>query len=60
MEAVYGVMLPQPRIRHLMAHDAGAGKTIMGGLLYKELSSRQPDMRDAHRRAGGADPAVAA
>lgn len=45
MEAVYGVMLPQPRIRHLMAHDAGAGKTIMGGLLYKELASRQPDMR---------------
>ncbi|MBW7959468.1 MAG: hypothetical protein H3C69_07900 [Candidatus Promineofilum sp.] len=26
MEAVYGVMLPQPRIRHLMAHDAGAGR----------------------------------
>lgn len=45
MEAVYGVMLPQPRIRHLMAHDAGAGKTIMGGLLYKELAGRQPDLR---------------
>jgi SNF2 family DNA or RNA helicase len=45
MEAVYGVMLPQPRIRHLMAHDAGAGKTIMGGLLYKELLSRHPDLR---------------
>ncbi len=45
MEAVYGVMLPQPRIRHLMAHDAGAGKTIMGGLLYKELAGRRPDMR---------------
>lgn len=45
MEAVYGVMLPQPRIRHLMAHDAGAGKTIMGGLLYKELAGRDPDLR---------------
>lgn len=45
MEAVYGVMLPQPRIRHLMAHDAGAGKTIMGGLLYKELAGRRPDLR---------------
>jgi SNF2 family DNA or RNA helicase len=38
-------MLPQPRIRHLMAHDAGAGKTIMGGLLYKELASREPELR---------------
>jgi superfamily II DNA or RNA helicase len=45
IEAVYGYMLPQPRIRHLMAHDAGAGKTIMGGLLYKELVSREPDLR---------------
>ncbi len=45
IEAVYGYMLPQPRIRHLMAHDAGAGKTVMGGLLYKELASRQPQLR---------------
>ena len=45
MEAVYGVMLPQARIRHLLAHDAGAGKTIMGGLLFKELAGRQPDLR---------------
>lgn len=45
MEAVYGVMLPQPRIRHLMAHDAGAGKTIMGGLLLQELISRAPELR---------------
>ena len=45
IEAVYGYMLPQPRIRHLMAHDAGAGKTIMGGLLYKELASREPVLR---------------
>ena len=45
MEAVYGVMLPQPTIRHLMAHDAGAGKTVIGGLLYKELASRTPGLR---------------
>lgn len=45
VEAVYGVMLPQPRIRHLMAHDAGAGKTVMGGLLFKELASREPELR---------------
>jgi superfamily II DNA or RNA helicase len=45
IEAVYGYMLPQPRIRHLMAHDAGAGKTVMAGLLYKELVSRRPDLR---------------
>ncbi len=45
IEAVYSYMLPQPRIRHLMAHDAGAGKTVMGGLLYKELASRRPDLR---------------
>jgi len=45
IEAVYGVMLPQPTIRHLMAHDAGAGKTVMAGLVYKELILRQPTLR---------------
>jgi superfamily II DNA or RNA helicase len=45
LEAVYDVMLPQPVIRHLMAHDAGAGKTVMCGLLHKELRVRQPDLR---------------
>lgn len=45
MEAVYGVLLPQPTIRHLMAHDAGAGKTVIGGLLHKELASRTPGLR---------------
>jgi len=45
LEAVYGAMLPQPTIRHLMAHDAGAGKTIMAGLLHKELRLRQSDLR---------------
>jgi len=45
LEAVYDFMLPQPVIRHLMAHDAGAGKTIMCGLLHKELRMRQPSLR---------------
>ena len=45
MEAVYAVMLPQSPIRHLLAHDAGAGKTIMGGLLFRELQSREPNLR---------------
>lgn len=34
-------MLPQPRIRFLLADDTGAGKTIMTGLLLKELMMRE-------------------
>jgi superfamily II DNA or RNA helicase len=33
-------MLPQTRLRFLLAHDPGAGKTIMAGLLMKELVAR--------------------
>ena len=33
IEAVYMKMLPQPRLRFLLADDPGAGKTIMAGLL---------------------------
>jgi superfamily II DNA or RNA helicase len=40
LEAVYGRMLPQPRLRFLLADDPGAGKTIMAGLLIKELKLR--------------------
>ncbi|MDW8069733.1 MAG: DUF3883 domain-containing protein [Anaerolineae bacterium] len=40
LEAVYDVILPLPRIRFLLADDAGAGKTIMAGLLLKELKLR--------------------
>ncbi|MEN3047125.1 MAG: SNF2-related protein, partial [Candidatus Hydrothermales bacterium] len=40
IEAVYGKMLPQPRLRFLLADDPGAGKTIMAGLLIKELKMR--------------------
>jgi superfamily II DNA or RNA helicase len=41
IEAVYQKMLPQPRLRFLLADDPGAGKTIMAGLLVKELKLRE-------------------
>jgi len=40
LEAVYGYFLKLPRIRFLLADDPGAGKTIMAGLLIKELKAR--------------------
>jgi len=40
LEAVYHYILPLPQIRFLLADDAGAGKTIMAGLLLKELKLR--------------------
>ena len=40
LEAVYDHMLPQARLRFLLADDPGAGKTIMAGLLLKELRLR--------------------
>ncbi len=39
--AVYERMLPRDPVRFLLADDAGAGKTIMTGLLVRELLSRQ-------------------
>ena len=39
-DAVYRRMLPLPRIRFLLADDPGAGKTIMAGLLMRELMRR--------------------
>ncbi len=41
IEAVYMKMLPQPRLWFLLADDPGAGKTIMAGLLIKELKLRE-------------------
>jgi superfamily II DNA or RNA helicase len=38
--AVYGDMLPRQPLRFLLADDPGAGKTIMAGLLIKELLIR--------------------
>jgi SNF2 family DNA or RNA helicase len=40
IEAVYGYVLKLPRIRFLIADDPGAGKTIMTGLILKELKLR--------------------
>ena len=40
VEAVYKFLLPLPKIRFLLADDTGAGKTIMTGLLIKELMMR--------------------
>src|SRR5207247_3424445 len=38
--AVYDAMLPRQPLRFLLADDPGAGKTIMAGLLIKELAIR--------------------
>ena len=38
--AVYEAMLPRQPLRFLLADDPGAGKTIMAGLLMKELVAR--------------------
>ena len=40
LEAVYEHMLKIPTVRFLLADDAGAGKTIMAGLLIRELKMR--------------------
>ncbi|HBA39933.1 MAG TPA: hypothetical protein DCZ05_09385 [Deltaproteobacteria bacterium] len=39
--AVYDYMLNRPRLRFLLADDAGAGKTIMSGLYIREMLSRR-------------------
>ncbi len=56
MAAVYGIpandsqparpgMVDQPRLRFLLADDAGAGKTIMAGLLIREMLLRRQARR---------------
>jgi len=40
ISAVYGEMLSRQPLRFLLADDPGAGKTIMAGLLIKELRAR--------------------
>lgn len=40
LEAVYDYFIKLPRVRFLLADDPGAGKTIMAGLLLKELKIR--------------------
>jgi superfamily II DNA or RNA helicase len=39
--AVYQQLLPQSRLRFLLADDAGAGKTIMAGLYTREMLARR-------------------
>ena len=45
ISAVYEAMLPRQPLRFVLADDPGAGKTIMAGLLIRELIMRS----DAHR-----------
>ena len=40
LEAIYEYLLKLARVRFLLADDAGAGKTIMAGLLIRELKLR--------------------
>jgi superfamily II DNA or RNA helicase len=40
IDAVYYHVLQNPRVRYLLADDPGAGKTIMAGLIIKELKYR--------------------
>jgi superfamily II DNA or RNA helicase len=40
LEAIYDYLLKVARVRFLLADDAGAGKTIMAGLLIRELKLR--------------------
>lgn len=41
IEAVYHYVLNSPRVRFLIADDPGAGKTIMAGLVLKEMEYRR-------------------
>ncbi|MEH7248591.1 helicase-related protein [Neobacillus niacini] len=41
IEAVYSRMLQSPQVRFLLADDPGAGKTIMSGMLIRELKARR-------------------
>lgn len=41
IDAVYNRMLQTPQVRFLLADDPGAGKTIMSGMLIRELRARK-------------------
>ncbi len=45
VDAVYRHILPQSRIRFLLADDPGLGKTITAGLVLKELKARHAARR---------------
>ncbi|MBX6396424.1 MAG: DEAD/DEAH box helicase family protein, partial [Alicyclobacillaceae bacterium] len=40
IDAVYNRMLQAPQVRFLLADDPGAGKTIMAGMLIREMQAR--------------------
>lgn len=40
IDAVYSKMLQAPQVRYLLADDPGAGKTIMSGMIIRELKAR--------------------
>jgi len=48
--AVYGEMIPRQPLRFLLADDPGSGKTIMAGLLIKELIARGDLLRRLSHR----------
>ena len=56
--AVYEEMLPRQPLRFLLADDPGAGKTIMCGLLTKELNVRGDPQRCMISKAGRPDGGV--
>lgn len=53
LEAIYDYLLKLARVRFLLADDAGAGKTIMAGLLIRELQAGSERHDTAHDGAGG-------
>ena len=57
--AVYEEMLPRQPLRFLLADDPGAGKTIMAGLLIKELHGPRRRPALPHRLPGQPRRAVA-
>ena len=52
LEAVYDYLLKLARVRFLLADDAGAGKTIMAGLLIRELEAARPGRAHPDRLPG--------
>ena len=59
LTAVYEAMLDRQPLRFLLADDPGAGKTIMAGLLIKELLIRGSSGALPHHRARKPGRAVA-
>jgi hypothetical protein len=63
LEAIYDYLLKLARVRFLLADDAGAAKTIMSGLLIRELELRglvAPRLLQRRRKAQSQAPALPA